>query len=399
MLGPAIGGQRSAALAARGTELKRRRARSASQVILSAEGAEFETPDQSVICSPSLPLAEKYAVQNLVAIESSVLTPAVLRQPGPRQGSPVRSSGGAQAVRDTDRDHKEWITHGYFRTYEIAGRLAEVAEAPSGHELEPLTLDDGILDFLPSWQKDSVVHKFARFIADDMFVDDTSGPYVMVHVRDDEDRIQMERYLPVDIALRAYGISTDSFKVPPPDGVSVRVKPNLTVWRESNKVADACYDYFMEGLRLSQPYEDLLMQIADEVFHIVFLNRAAMAGLNGYLAMHVKDLYMDELVEEPELASLFAGDGRLKRKPIPRWARRAVFFRDHGRCSLCGTDLSGLIDALPQRQFDHMVPLAHGGLNDITNLQLLCQRCNARKSDSIIYPSSRYRRWYKSTTR
>lgn len=297
---------------------------------------------------------------------------------------------------ESNRDGKYRLSHSYFRTYEIAGHVAEIAYEPDARELEGLTVDEGILDFLPNWQKESVVHKFAKWVADDMFCRDTDGPYVTADVRDDSDRIRVERYLQVDLGLRVYGISSDHFRIPPPDGNHVRVKPNLTVWQESNKVADACYDYFVQNLRPSQHYGDLLRQLADEVFHIMFLNRGAMAGLNGYLAMHVADLGPEMLVDEPELSSLFVRDGCLKRKPIPKWVRRAVFFRDHGRCALCGADLSGLIDALPQKQFDHMVPLAHGGLNDVTNLQLLCQSCNKRKSDSIVSPSRRYRRWYES---
>jgi hypothetical protein len=55
-------------------------------------------------------------------------------------------------------------------------------------------------------------------------------------------------------------------------------------------VGNACYDYFTEKLRLSDVYERLLDQIADEVFHITFLNRATLAQLNGFLARYVRDI-------------------------------------------------------------------------------------------------------------
>jgi hypothetical protein len=260
------------------------------------------------------------------------------------------------------------------------------------HALEGLTADDGILGFLPNWQKESALHKFARWVADDMFVDGTSGPYVQGY---DEDGGPV-RYLPVEIALQNYGFSLDEpFKVPPPHGQTVQLSPNVTGWEESHEVADACYEYFMEGVRLSQPYDELLGQIADEVFHTMFHNRVALAGLNTYLAWHVDDLDPAGLDEHPDIAKQFRAAGKLKRTKPPRWARRAVFFRDRGRCAWCGADLSGLIDALPASQFDHIVPLAKGGLNDVTNLQLLCQPCNGRKAAKTgRRPSSSYRRLY-----
>lgn len=137
-----------------------------------------------------------------------------------------------------------------------------------------------------------------------------------------------------------------------------------------------------------------MSQLADEVFHIMFHNRAAMAALNSIIAGYVEDIDLAEAQDEREvqLALYFAGPGRLKRKTPPKWARRAVFFRDNGMCASCGVNLSGLLDALPTKHFDHIIPLDCGGLNDVTNLQLLCQPCNLRKSAGVVPPSIRYRR-------
>jgi 5-methylcytosine-specific restriction endonuclease McrA len=68
-------------------------------------------------------------------------------------------------------------------------------------------------------------------------------------------------------------------------------------------------------------------------------------------------------------------DGRPTRVPIPTELRRAVFERDSGHCVECdgGFDL----------QYDHVLPVAHGGATTLQNLQLLCADCNRRKSDSI----------------
>ncbi|MCN0153394.1 HNH endonuclease [Salinispora arenicola] len=296
------------------------------------------------------------------------------------------------------RSRKRWLTHGFFRTYQIASRISAIAADPIAYlrELEEITVDNAVLDFLPKWQKETVLHKFARWISDEIFIEDTSGPYVIEDVLLDDGKLERRRYLPVDLALRAYGISNDRpFEIPPYSGEMVKVGDNIRKWVESDDVENACYDYFINEVRLSQDYDDLQAQIADEVFHTMFFNRVALAGINECIAMYVRDMDRDQLDDFPEIAALFEGAGRLKREPPPKWARRAVFFRDRGRCAHCGTDLSGLLDALPKEQFDHVVPLARGGLNDITNLQLLCEMCNLRKSDKPQLPSSQYRRLYE----
>lgn len=68
-------------------------------------------------------------------------------------------------------------------------------------------------------------------------------------------------------------------------------------------------------------------------------------------------------------------NGRPTRTPVPTELRRAVFERDGGRCVECG----GNFDL----QYDHILPVAHGGATTLENLQLLCADCNRHKSDSI----------------
>jgi ribosomal protein L40E len=59
------------------------------------------------------------------------------------------------------------------------------------------------------------------------------------------------------------------------------------------------------------------------------------------------------------------------RKIIAPW----VFFR-HGKvCAKCG--------ATEDITIDHIIPIAKDGTNDLTNLQVLCRKCNASKGARI----------------
>ena len=60
---------------------------------------------------------------------------------------------------------------------------------------------------------------------------------------------------------------------------------------------------------------------------------------------------------------------------IPRDVRQRVFQRYGGRCAECGAN-----DYL---EYDHIIPVAKGGSNSDNNVQLLCRRCNLKKSDYI----------------
>ncbi|WP_374982732.1 HNH endonuclease [Streptomyces fradiae] len=260
-------------------------------------------------------------------------------------------------------------------------------------DLEDLTLDRGIHDFLPPWQKDSALHKFVRFVADDLLMSDSDGP---TRVRFDSDARHPEWILPVDAAMINYGITSEpSFLIPEDPTPKVTARSTLPPQHEDpHFVENACYEHLLE-LRVSQAYGELLARIADEVFFVMFMNRRALANLNKFLATHVDDIDPSFLEgEDRELAALFVDEGELKRSRPPTWARRAVFYRDRGRCTNCAADLSGLVDSFPAANYDHMIPLARGGLNDVTNIQLLCERCNLRKSDKITHPSNQYRRWY-----
>ncbi|WP_083635845.1 HNH endonuclease signature motif containing protein [Rhizobium gallicum] len=42
-----------------------------------------------------------------------------------------------------------------------------------------------------------------------------------------------------------------------------------------------------------------------------------------------------------------------------------------------------VINRLETERYDHLVPLARFGANDVTNLQLLCEPCNLKKAAGL----------------
>jgi 5-methylcytosine-specific restriction endonuclease McrA len=57
--------------------------------------------------------------------------------------------------------------------------------------------------------------------------------------------------------------------------------------------------------------------------------------------------------------------------------RRLADQQDH-RCAGCRERFD-----LDDLTFDHIVPVAHGGTNRLSNLQLMCRPCNQDKADSL----------------
>ncbi|WP_138502895.1 HNH endonuclease [Nostoc sp. PA-18-2419] len=71
---------------------------------------------------------------------------------------------------------------------------------------------------------------------------------------------------------------------------------------------------------------------------------------------------------------------------IPPEVKKYVWQRDKYQCQSCGkTTLETKLT------IDHIIPLACGGQNDISNLQTLCLICNQQKTDSI---DPRFRRYF-----
>jgi hypothetical protein len=145
--------------------------------------------------------------------------------------------------------------------------------------------------------------------------------------------------------------------------------------------------YFYD-LRLWADYGNAMDELADEVFHILFPDVVFCDAFNSLVASYV-----------PRYGEAFGGgdkrftaSGVLRRVKIPQFVRKAIFHRDKGECRTCKKRLDWTLALTLQEHYDHIIPLANGGANDLTNMQLLCGACNLRKSSREVGVSNLYPR-------
>ncbi|HEX9641682.1 MAG TPA: HNH endonuclease, partial [Candidatus Krumholzibacteria bacterium] len=130
---------------------------------------------------------------------------------------------------------------------------------------------------------------------------------------------------------------------------------------------------------------DCIPRVTDEVFTILFADRACLRELSLIIADCIAKF---TLQNHPNLLD---ADGVVKRATYwPEWLKSALLYRDRGRCALCLKDISGLLAAGKDQHIDHIMPLAAGGTNDPTNLQYLCEQCNLIKGAGAANTSRHY---------
>lgn len=146
----------------------------------------------------------------------------------------------------------------------------------------------------------------------------------------------------------------------------------------------------------SKSFDILFEKITDEVFYILFANKAFLYKFN----MLVSKLIEDSLSPDREEYHLsisegsITDNGKIARVNIPQWVKKAVFCRDRGRCVCCNKDLSGIYTRLNQSNFDHIIPLNKFGANDPCNIQLMCEECNKSKLDKHQELEYKIEKWW-----
>lgn len=139
------------------------------------------------------------------------------------------------------------------------------------------------------------------------------------------------------------------------------------------------FEYNTEYL-LDMASTKLTPLIQTEVFNLLFSDRCFLLEFNKSIAEDISGL---KVIDFP---NVLRKDGVLKRATYwPAWLKRALFCREKGLCAICKTDLSSIFHTGGKLAIDHIVPLNLGGVNDSSNLQMLCEKCNLEKlGDTII---------------
>ncbi|QSP93847.1 HIT domain-containing protein [Marinobacter salinisoli] len=87
------------------------------------------------------------------------------------------------------------------------------------------------------------------------------------------------------------------------------------------------------------------------------------------------EIRLAEYIEKRGKEAIFAHRDH-SRDEIPGSLRYEALKRAEFRCQLCG-----VLASEKALEVDHIIPVNHGGTNDLNNLQALCYSCNAMKRD------------------
>jgi hypothetical protein len=265
----------------------------------------------------------------------------------------------------------------FFETYYFSNMLHNVITDPHDYlrNLNDFYGDGKIVAFSRPFPKYSALHSFIDFSLGCVIAEGIDDVELDHALTSPSGEVWVNR------ALRRHGLDHVKFR----DWLAAQqITPEEA---SEDDLGEYHRDLYEDG-----PLEKLRDQMTEEIFFLLFANRSFLAAFNRMLAGEMHDTLMDN-VEEPYRAH-FKKDGRLRRVSIPAWVTRAAFFRDRGCCGICKRDVTGAVRIGSRKHYDHIVPLSRGGLNDVTNVQVLCEECNLKKGNRDSRTSKEYERWY-----
>ncbi|WP_447637074.1 HNH endonuclease [Flavobacterium microcysteis] len=271
-----------------------------------------------------------------------------------------------------------FLHHTYYNTYyysNIVNNILDEDDELVGF-ISNFFADDTIFQLIKPFQKRTAFHAFIEYMVYEFFTEDMG----------EHDSRNFEYYKK----------NPTSMFVPYAEKVFENYGINDYAFDNPGTIDYSDVEEYHLMLHESGILEQLFGIIADEIFYLMFNNRDALLRFNSIASRYVESIDMDIFDDEDytEYQDYFNKSGVLKRVAIPEWCKKAVMFRDNGRCCFCHQDLSGMLFIHNQLHYDHIVPLANGGLNDVVNIQLLCSSCNLDKGSWYVKTSEKYQRWF-----
>jgi HNH endonuclease len=256
--------------------------------------------------------------------------------------------------------------------------------------------ETAILDYIVPFRKWTALHMFSSLFADMVLDADFSRAMEFDYVKLGSCEVESCSTYPREDANL---LASDLCQIHKIDALTLDetlhgwVLPRDCCRRSGQLMDKSVLDDAWSDWKLQEGHDLLLAQIAEEMFFVLFANRSFLRRFNQHMADRISLLSPDE--DETLLRENSRGDTVLVRADPPDWAKRAVFFRDRGYCCGCERNLENSLRPINHAQYDHIVPLAAGGMNDVSNLQLMCDSCNGKKRDKSMEASEVYERWYK----
>lgn len=135
--------------------------------------------------------------------------------------------------------------------------------------------------------------------------------------------------------------------------------------------------------------KEVISDLMENVFTILYSDREIMRQFNIIISEKIRVLKLNQWPK------FLKRDGVMIRCTYwPKWLQNGLFRREQGHCACCQKDLTGLLSNGNNIAIDHIVPLNMGGVNDPTNLKILCSDCNLKKGGDKIDTSDLYSRYW-----
>ena len=110
----------------------------------------------------------------------------------------------------------------------------------------------------------------------------------------------------------------------------------------------------------------------------MFGTGAGNAAGQNFAAVHGKRFDKLEAINFEAPLSIY--NSKKQRSLMTRELREQIAFRDNYTCQICGKYMPDGVGL----HIDHIVPISKGGKSVPSNLQVLCSKCNGKKSAKQI---------------